>query len=450
MARPAKNQDPKWGERSNLTRELINGLQCPEGKDQVFKTDLQVPWLKVRITKGGSKSFVYESRLHGGTKRRTIGDVSAWSVDGARAKAIEYKRSADEGVDLREVQLEKIAQARREREEQERAAKFTVKALLFAYADALETRGSPEHKKVRGIFRLHLIDAHPVLAEKAANALTSDEAVHVIRSVFSEGKARTAGKLRSYARAAYEMASTVNSDGTVSEDFKEFKVQQNPFAATKSIALQTDKNPLAVAHIRTYWAAIKNDPTYQAAVLRFLLLTGGQRIEQMCKLKTEDVHEDYFVIYELKGRRKKAPREHIVPLIPAAAKALKEIRALKPYRLRSKTLEKTVEPGSYVISADGGVTHFSADAISKWANLFGADIPGFQTKRLRSGTETVLASKRFNREQRGHLMSHGISGVQSDSYDGWDYMDVKLEALEAFYEMLEASGGPGSGESTQK
>lgn len=444
MARPAKNQDPKWGVPSNLTRELINGLKCPEGKGQVFKTDLKVPWLKVRLTRGGAKSFVFEARLNGETKRRTIGHVDAWSVDDARAKAIQYKRSIDEGVDPRSVELAKLAQAQHEREEKERIAKFTVQALLSAYADELEKRGSSEHNRVRGIFRLHLSDAHPELAGKPANGLTTEEATQLIRSVIAKGRTRTAGKLRSYARAAYELGKTVDENGTVPEEFKEFKIEKNPFAMTASIALQTDKNPLTASNMRSYWAAIKDDPTFQAAVLRFFFLTGGQRIEQMCKLKVADVHDDYFVIYERKGRGQKSPRSHIIPLIPAAAKALQEIRTLNPYRLRSKAPETTAKPGMYAITTDDGSTHISAEAISKWANNFGSEIGGFQAKRLRSGTETLLASKNINREQRGHLMSHGISGVQSASYDGWDYMDVKWDALETFYETLEAVDGRGS------
>lgn len=65
--------------------------------------------------------------------------------------------------------------------------------------------------------------------------------------------------------------------------------------------------------------------------------------------------------------------------------------------------------------------------------IAGDKIENFQTKRLRSGVETVLAKANISGEKRGRLQSHGISGVQSRHYDGHDYMDEKLEALTALY-----------------
>jgi hypothetical protein len=59
----------------------------------------------------------------------------------------------------------------------------------------------------------------------------------------------------------------------------------------------------------------------------------------------------------------------------------------------------------------------------------GAGIEGFQTKRIRSGVETLLASARISADHRGRLQSHGISGVQNRHYDGHDYMDEKRHAL---------------------
>lgn len=62
--------------------------------------------------------------------------------------------------------------------------------------------------------------------------------------------------------------------------------------------------------------------------------------------------------------------------------------------------------------------------------VVGDAIEGFQLKRVRSGVETLLAANRISREIRGHVQSHGLTGIQVRHYDGHDYMLEKRQALE--------------------
>lgn len=43
---------------------------------------------------------------------------------------------------------------------------------------------------------------------------------------------------------------------------------------------------------------------------------------------------------------------------------------------------------------------------------------------------TLLAAQGVSREVRGHLQSHGLTGVQARHYDGHDYMPEKRKAIE--------------------
>jgi hypothetical protein len=84
-------------------------------------------------------------------------------------------------------------------------------------------------------------------------------------------------------------------------------------------------------------------------------------------------------------------------------------------------------PGQYWIGGVGQI----------W---IGADtIEGFQLKRVRSGVETLLAANRISREIRGHVQSHGLTGIQARHYDGHDYMLEKRHALELLAIELKAS-----------
>jgi hypothetical protein len=91
-----------------------------------------------------------------------------------------------------------------------------------------------------------------------------------------------------------------------------------------------------------------------------------------------------------------------------------------------------------VISTSGGRLPIEPSTASNWAHETVAEaMPGFQLKRVRSGVETLLAANDINREVRGHLQSHGITGVQYRHYDGHDYMPQKRQALEVLMSTIE-------------
>lgn len=304
------------------------------------------------------------------------------------------------------------------------AAKFTLKNMLNHYCDHLETLGRRSHKDARSIFKIHIYDAWPQIAATPANQVTGEQVADMMRRVLESGKGRTANKLRSYVRAAYQVALAARSKASIPLHFKAYKVTSNPGADTVPDESQNnpDKDPLSAAELRSYWQAIKPMTGFVGAVLRLHLLTGGQRIEQLVNLTTSNVTDTAITLYDGKGRPGKAPRPHTVPLIPLAAAALLDC---KP-------------KGVYAISTDSGITHLAATTLSHWAVDAAVNIPDFAAKRIRSGVETLLASARISTEIRGRLQSHGITGVQARHYDGHDYMDEKRHALETLFNLLEA------------
>ena len=89
----------------------IDRLACPAGKVQAFLRDTKAPGLRVRVTVAGAKSYVFEAKLKRQTIRRTIGDVRAWSIEGARAEANRLRVMLDGGTDPRELERQKEAEA---------------------------------------------------------------------------------------------------------------------------------------------------------------------------------------------------------------------------------------------------------------------------------------------------------------------------------------------------
>ena len=408
--------------RVRLTAGRVDDFQCPANKSQSFLWDTDAPTLALRASPTGRKTYIFESRLHGATIRINIGTVTDWPLGDARTRAQELKRLMDSGTDPREVERQKLADKASVMVAKLEAEQYTLAKLLNAYCDNQEAIGRKSHADARSIFKLHVAEAWPQVAELPANLVTPEQIADMMRRVIQLGKGRTANKLRSYVRAAYQVAKASRSKASIPVEFKAFNVTANPASDTEpdESANRADKDPLSAGEMRTYWQAIHNIEGFPGALLRFHLFTGGQRQEQLVELRTSDAGDDSILLYDSKGRPGKPARPHLVPLPHDAAVALMEC-----------------EPkGTYALSTDGGVTHVSATTLSRWAKQAGSGIERFKTKRIRSGVETLLASARISEDHRGRLQSHGISGVQQRHYDGHSYMEEKRDALNALFKLL--------------
>jgi integrase len=274
------------------------------------------------------------------------------------------------------------------------------------------------------IFRNHVAEAWPTIAEKPATEVRSDDILDILRRVIERGHGRTANKLRAYLRAAYQCAIDVRAVATLPVAFRAFQIESNPVATTKrDPAFDTaDKRPMSAEELRAYWAFIKRIDGPRGAFLRLHLLTGRQRVQQLFRLRWLDTTADAITIYDGKGRPGRPARTHVVPLLAKAAAALREF----------------ARAGEFVVSTSGGRLPIEPSTASNWAHETVAEaLPGFQLKRVRSGVETLLAANDINREVRGHLQSHGITGVQYRHYDGHDYMPQKRQALEVLMSAIE-------------
>lgn len=340
----------------------------------------------------------------------------------AETLALEHHQHRDEGG--RPALLAAQHEAKRATAEAKRqAATHTLENLLKAYCDYLESIGRRSHKDARSIFKLHINEAWPKVAAMPAKDVTGEHFADMMRTLIEAGKGRTANKLRSYARAAYQIAKAAKSKPSIPIAFKSYGIALNPVAETEPDESQNrpDKRPMTAAELRTYWRAIFDLPGFRGALLRLHLLTGGQRIEQLVNLRTSNTTADSILLYDGKGRPGRPPRPHTVPLTREAAKAMGECKPV----------------GEFALSTDGGVTHVAATSLSAWAvEAAGNTVTDFQAKRIRSGVETILASAGVSKEIRGRLQSHGVAGVQARHYDGHDYMEEKRKALATLHKLL--------------
>ncbi|WP_082064777.1 integrase family protein [Xanthomonas sp. MUS 060] len=357
----------------------------------------------------------------------------------ARARASELSKRYQAGDrDLRGALETEQRETERQRgaAEAARAAKSsaTLGALLGAYVQWLKDDGKISARNTENAIQLHVKEPWPVLWNMPASDVSLDDLLPVLARVADTGKLREASKIRSYLRAAYAAAIRARQDARAPAALRALAVSSNPardLATIESSSAARDR-ALSVAELRAYWKRIVKLPGAPGALLRFHLLTGGQRIAQLARMEIGglDIDTSTVKILDGKGRRKK-PRAHYVPLLPDAAKALQVMRGGEPLGPYLFTLSEGAAPATYDMLRNH-LDHV-VDAMMDAKELGGGR---FTPGDLRRTIETRLAAAGQSQEVRGQLQSHGLGGVQNRHYDRHDYAAEKLAALKALHKLL--------------
>ncbi|WP_143029207.1 integrase [Rhodoferax sp. OV413] len=404
--------------------------------------------LMARKRSSGSVLFFWRTTYQGELVRLDVGIYSAsanrawkmpaedgrYSVAAALFKASEYalehvkalpaggilgsrRRAVEEG-------LKAVAQAQADREALEN---HTLAHLSDLYWQWMRDKGRQTWNETKNALGVYVL-SNP-LAKKPASQITDEDIADILRPIYGSKKGRQANKVRSYLHAAFALAAKARVNGKLVPAFKELNVRFNPVSTT--LADQefngVDKNPLNVDEMRLYWLQIKEIPGKRGAALRLHLLSGAPRIAQFVRARWSELDDEGVTLWDTKGRPGSGARKHKLPMLLEAEDALSELTRVGPF----------------LFSTNHGKTHISNTTLSNWAKeAAGEKIRAFTMKRVRSGVETLLSSLKVDEKHRGHLQSHGISGVQSKHYDAHDYLDEKYDALEVLYDALTRDEAP--------
>lgn len=323
----------------------------------------------------------------------------------------------------------RAAEHRRQVREVKEAPERSLHALMLAYADALEARGKGAARDVRGMTRLHVAEAFPAYADAPAREFTRRQATEVMRRLVERGHGRTAGKLRSYLRAAFALALRAESDPAAPAKMLGFGIEANPIADTAAMPQfnRTRSRALAEGELRALWTRLKATDTPSALAIRLSLLLGGQRFEQLLRARVADFDAEAatLTLYDPKGRRTE-PRAHVLPL----GKLAGELVAGLAERASAAKV-------AHLFPADEGRS-LDPRTVSKFlqgvrrAMLAAGEAADFQLSDLRRTCETRLAELGISKDLRAQLQSHGLGGVQARHYDRYEYLREKRAALDAW------------------
>ncbi len=396
--------------------------------------------LQARMLAGGSIAYYFRSTAKAGQRTRIPLGVG-FDFNTAKRKATELSLRYQSGErDLRTaLDAEQRERERKQHEAEERQAadaakqKATLGALLTAYADQLQRDGKPSARSVRWALDRNVRTAWPSLWNTPAADVTGDALLTIVAKPADAGKLREAAKLRAYLRAAYAAAVKARRNPLALPALRNLQITANPASdlATIDGASNVRERALSVAELRAYWQRIRVLPDPDGALLRFHLLTGGQRIEQLARVTHADFDTDTQCVRlrDSKGRRK-TPRPHDVPLIADAIKAMHAMQggAAGPYLFTvtagaSGAVYATVQTRLRAVCA----------AMQKAGEL---EQGAFTVGDLRRTVETRLSAAGVSVAARAQLQSHGLGGVQARHYDRHDYMREKRDALETLHRIV--------------
>lgn len=421
------------GKRENFTAERVSGFKCQAGKTQSIYWDGKAPGLGLRVTAAGAKSYIFETRLHGKTIRLTIGSPDAWPLEtqwrtnkatgervefqrGARQEAARLKTMTDQGIDPREVERAKVEAKAAAAAAVEAAKKYTLEKFFEAYCAHLEAAGKKGSARVaRSLFKTH---SPKELKEAPAKDISAEDFADMLRKVTEKGKERTAGALRTYLLAAYNIGMRARLNPTLPVAFKEYGITANPVALIPAIASRAGHRVLTTEELGSYIKELGERPADKALALA--LFAGGQRMEQILRITTADWTPETKTLrlFDPKGRRKE-PRIHLLPLAPRAAAIVESLVNTAGDNKHLFELDVTT-PGKRVkaICEDKGIN------------------PPFDLRDIRRTVETRMAGLGISRDTRAQVLSHGLGGVQDKHYDRHSYESEKRNALIAWENWL--------------
>lgn len=399
--------------------------------------------LDVRKLAGGQLRFYYRYTKPNGQRDRLLIGTGLGLTAAREAAAALSRRYQSGDRDLREAMEAEASAAERAKSdalaESTRRSGATLGALMMAYAQSLEDAAKVSAAATRASIERHIEKPWPALWARPASELELDDLIPILSRLVRGKKMREGGKVRSYLRAAYAAAIAAKQDAAAPDALRALNVSRNP---ARDLATLDSGQPrdrvLSVAELRAYWRRIEAIPGRPGALLRFHLLTGGQRIAQMIRLQWSDHDHDADTdtgsvrLLDIKGRRR-LPRVHLVPLLPRMATDLETLRGDgEGPHLFSLTAGKKAASYDEFRGIMDPVVASMVDA-EELASPF---TPG----DLRRTVETRLAALGLSEEVRGHLQSHGLSGVQKRHYNFFEYDAEKRAAVEALLELLTGAG----------
>jgi integrase len=350
-----------------LTQRSVDAAKAPE-TGQIFLRDSEVLGFALRITASGSKSFIWEGRVRGRTRRITIGAYPDLSVLLARREATKIRAAIAEG---RDPSLERQAQLRER----------TLKDLCDAYIDRHAKQHKRSWKRDEQMINRYLSKWR----SRKLSDITHDEVSRLHQTIGREHGRYAANRTIALLRTILNLA---RDWGLLNG--------ANPAERIKMFREEKRERFLSPDELKRVNEALTQEPNpYWQAYFPLSLLLGTRRGELLAaKWADLDLEQRTWRIPETK-----AGRSHLLPLPEAVVAMLQS--------LPSQGQSNWLFPG-------GGVTGHLVEPKKAWQRIRQkAGVPDVRIHDLRRTLGSWLAAQGYSLPLIGRALNHtNISTTQ--------------------------------------
>ena len=320
-----------------LTENSVKSTKPPEiGKIEL--SDAAMPGLRLRVAASGRKTFIFEKRVRGTKKKRTITlgvyGPAGLSLKEARDKAADLSKELDAGTDV-------VA---------ERKAAMDADAARVSVAEALELYNLAELSRLRrGAERRRDLDR--AFEGYETMSLAEIERSH-IREMINRRRTGVRGKPTPRMAELIRAAMSAFFNWASSEDDERAAIiSQNPMTGlrkSKSGASVKRDRLLSIDELGAIWRASYEMGVWGPAI-RLMMLT-GQRRQIILALPWDEVNLFEAVIIT-PGERMKNGQPDMTPLSTPALTELQELHAA--HIARKKARDRRDAPRGFVFTTTG-------------------------------------------------------------------------------------------------
>jgi len=295
----------------------------------------------------------------------------------------------------------------------------TVMDVCNAYVGHLKAQKKLSARGVETAFLRHI--GPSVVANIEARDATADQFASILRGIVKAGHGTSAAKLRSELHSAFAHAMRAKLDPSVTDFSTDPEIRANPLREIASLSEYSKPGErfLNRAELAAFWRSLQPRPESSEKLahrfVRLSLLLGGQRAKQLLRVEVKDVDlcEGTVLLLDPKGNRRR-PREHLLPVGPAAAVELKWL------------LQHAADVGTpFLFTGRQSGEKLHEGTISKETRKLssellraGAVTRPFRYADLRRTVETTLASLGVSKDVRAQLQSHGLLGSRRGTTTG--------------------------------
>ncbi|MGA9194479.1 MAG: integrase arm-type DNA-binding domain-containing protein [Pseudolabrys sp.] len=275
-----------------FTKATVRRMQCNSGKQEKFFWDAACRGFGIRALRSGQRSWIYQYRdEHGRTRRIVLGNVSAVSLEDARAAARRTAASVAQGTNPSV-------------ERKKKRSTGTVLQVIEAYLPQAKGRQRPRsYKETERYLRIHAASIH---RDRAEAVRRRDISALLERVAESRGPI-AANRLRAALSALWSWGLRT---GLIEAD-------SSPVAFTVRQPEKTRERTLNDVELKAIWKETDDNGDY-SRIVRLCLLTGCRR-EEIGGLRWDEIQSERIVFG---AGRMKGKLAHEIPLLPLISAAV--------------------------------------------------------------------------------------------------------------------------------